>query len=438
VHWLKTFRAISRPRAAIAGIAAAGRGVAVCALGALGALGALAACAAVASLALASAQPAAAERAGARPTVTDVRIGAHSDFTRFVLELDAAPAYRVFALADPYRVVIDLPEIEWPALASGQNGGLIGELRYGLFTPTTSRVVLDLEGPASLREVFVIPPRDGKGYRLVVDLQPTDRNAFMASELDRRLVSEAALPLVRAALPAAPAVPSDPRPTVVIDAGHGGVDPGAIGVSGTYEKQLALDYALDLARVLEGRYRVVLTRDDDRFIPLRDRYRIAEQARGDLFISLHANIHSSGRIRGASVYTLSQDSSDAEAAALAAKENKADALGGVELSPHSDTVSHILIDLMQTDTLNLSRSFAEMLVDSLGERVKLLKNTHRFAGFAVLKSPSVPSVLVEVGYMSNAEEERQLKTAAHRRKVVESLAASVDRFFKLQTAMHSN
>ena len=376
----------------------------------------------------------------AKPRVEEVRIGAHPEFTRFVLELNAAPAYRVFALADPYRIVIDLPEIDWPAPASGQKGGLIGDLRYGLFTPTTSRVVLDLTGPASLRDVFTIPPRDGQGHRLVVDLERTDRTAFLATELDRRLVSREQLPLMRAALPAAPAVPSDTRPTVVIDAGHGGVDPGAIGVSGTYEKVLALNYAKALRSALEqsGRYRVVMTRADDRFIPLRDRYRIAEQAGGDLFVSLHANIHSSGRIRGASVYTLSQDASDTEAAALAAKENKADALGGVDLSPHSDTVSHILIDLMQTDTLNLSRSFANMLVDSLGERVKLLNNTHRFAGFAVLKSPSMPSVLVEIGYMSNAEEERQLKTEAHREKVTDGLLASIDRFFKLQTAMHSN
>jgi N-acetylmuramoyl-L-alanine amidase len=390
--------------------------------------------------AAALAVPAPAQAGTLKPQVTDVRIGAHSDFTRFVLELDRAPAYRVFALADPYRVVIDLPEIDWPEMATGQNGGLIDALRYGLFTPTTSRVVLDLEGPARLQEVFVIPPRDGKGHRLVVDLAKTDRATFMASELDRQLVSEASLPLVRAALPTPPAKPADSRPTVVIDAGHGGVDPGAIGVSGTYEKNLALDYALDLRRALEesGRYRVVMTREDDRFIPLRDRYRIAESARGDLFISLHANIHPSGRIRGASVYTLSQESSDAEAAALAAKENKADALGGVELSPHSDTVSHILIDLMQTDTLNLSRSFADMLIDSLGNRVEMLNNSHRFAGFAVLKSPSVPSVLFEIGYMSNAEEERQLKTEAHRRKVVGSLRDSVERFFKLQTAMHSN
>ncbi|WP_119167231.1 N-acetylmuramoyl-L-alanine amidase [Algihabitans albus] len=381
-----------------------------------------------------------AQSAMAKPRVTDVRIGAHLEFTRFVLELDAAPAYRVFALADPYRVVIDLPEIDWPTPASEQTGGLIGDLRYGLFTPTTSRVVLDLTGPARLREVFMIPPRDGQGYRLVVDLERTDRPTFLAAELDRRLVSREELPRIRTALPAAPPVPSDPRPTVVIDAGHGGVDPGAIGVSGTYEKVLALDYAKALRTALEGsgRYRVVMTRADDRFIPLRDRYRIAEQAGGDLFVSLHANIHSSGRIRGASVYTLSQGASDTEAAALAAKENKADALGGVELSPHSDTVSHILIDLMQTDTLNLSRSFANMLVDTLGERVKLLNNTHRFAGFAVLKSPSVPSVLVEIGYMSNAEEERQLKTKAHREKVTDGLVASIERFFKLQTAMHNN
>jgi N-acetylmuramoyl-L-alanine amidase len=379
--------------------------------------------------------------ASAAPSVDDVRIGVHPDKTRFVLELSESPRYRVFTLPDPYRVVIDLPQVDWTPVASAlpKGEGVISALRYGLFTPGTSRVVLDVLQPVSVESLFVLPPRDGHKSRLVLDLKPIERADFLRDERRRPIESAEILPAIRHAAFAAPApAPSaDPRPTVVIDAGHGGVDPGAIGVSGTYEKNLTLTYAKALQAALEktGRYHVALTRGDDHFIPLRQRVAMAEQAEGDLFISLHANTHPSHKIRGAAVYTLSENASDAEAAALAAKENKADLIAGVNLDGQTELVSQILIDLAQRETMNFSKSFANLLVRDIGERTKLVKNSHRSAGFAVLKSASVPSVLFEIGYMSNREEERQLSSAKHRARLVEAMAKAIDSYFEVQQAM---
>jgi N-acetylmuramoyl-L-alanine amidase len=219
---------------------------------------------------------------------------------------------------------------------------------------------------------------------------------------------------------------------VVIDAGHGGLDPGARGVSGALEKDLVLQYARELRRQLKasGRYRVVMTRDRDVVLPLRRRVARAEQAEGDLFLSLHANIYKSRGVRGASVYTLSEKASDAEAEALAAKENKADVLSGVSLDGQSEDVSMILIDLAQRETMNLSKDFANTLVRALGDTTRLLPKPHRSAGFAVLKSPTVPSVLVEVGYMSNRREEKLLRSPAHRKKISAALVKAIDNYFK--------
>lgn len=380
----------------------------------------------------------AATTVAAEPRVTDVRLGAHPDKTRFVMEISEAPPYRVFTLPDPYRVVIDLPEISWdiPDETAGETEtGLIEALRFGLFAPGTSRVVLDMRAPIEVTDVFVLPAADGKPHRLVLDIKEIAASAFLSDEKRRAITSEEPLPSTeRRVGESAPA--GDQRKTVVIDAGHGGVDPGAIGVSGTYEKDIALTYATHLRDLLEesGRYRVVMTRDEDIFLRLRDRVAIAQEADGDIFISLHANTHPSENIRGASVFTLSETASDSEAAALAAKENKADIIAGVDLRGQTDTVSQILIDLAQRETMNASKHFANLLVNELDGRVKLLNNTHRFAGFAVLKSPNVPSVLFEVGYMSNPEEERRLRSTDHRENVNRSVARAIDRYFEWQEA----
>ncbi len=384
---------------------------------------------------------AAAAPALAKPSVTAARIGVHADKTRFVMELSESPAYRVFTLPDPYRVVIDLPEIDWRLGGDRKpaSAGLIGDLRFGLFSPGTSRVVLDVKAPIKVRAVRVLPPSGGSGnHRLLVDLVEVGRAAFLKDER-RPIVSKRPLPKPRTpgAGTAQGGKVSGDRRVVVIDAGHGGVDPGATGVSGIQEKVLVLQYARELKRQLEatGRYRVVLTRTRDIFLPLRSRIEIAQRAEGDLFISLHANSHSRSSIRGASVYTLSERASDAEAAALATKENEVDVLAGLNLGVQSQDVSMILLDLAQRETMNLSKNFANTMVSEMGKATRLLKNTHRFAGFVVLKSPTVPSVLVEIGYMSNRKEEAQLRSKGHRVKVVSSIRHAIDRYFKWQEQM---
>ena len=373
----------------------------------------------------------------AKSSVTDVRIGVHPDKTRFVLELTEPPAYRAFTLPDPFRVVIDLPALEWSLGPQRivKGGGLVQGLRYGLFAPGTSRVVLDVAEPVDFAKVFSLPPNNGYGHRLVIDLKPISREDYFARSRTP-LVSSPPLPRAQqAALPLAPPKPQgDGRPVIVIDAGHGGVDPGAISRSGIYEKTLALDYAKELKRQIEagGRYRVQMTRESDVFIRLRDRVAYAQNSGAGLFVSLHANTHRKRDLRGAAVYTLSEKASDAEAAALAAKENKADAIAGIDLSDQPEVVSKILIDLAQRETMNQSKKFANTLVNQLSTAGPVLRNTHRSAGFAVLKSPIVPSVLVEVGYLSNKAEEKLLRTEAHRRKIAQAIVRAIDSYFASQ------
>ena len=221
------------------------------------------------------------------------------------------------------------------------------------------------------------------------------------------------------------------RRIVVLDPGHGGVDPGCIGSSGSYEKEIALATATEVAVLLEAskRYRVQLTRDDDEFISLEDRVARARQAHGDLFLSIHADAIPNSSVRGASVFTLSERASDAEAAALAQRENKADLIAGIDLSRHAPEVSNILLDLARRQTNNLSITLARKLVGELGRSVPLLTNSHRSAGFAVLKAPDIPSALVEIGCLSNREEERLLNMSGYQRKLAASIARSVNDYF---------
>jgi N-acetylmuramoyl-L-alanine amidase len=221
------------------------------------------------------------------------------------------------------------------------------------------------------------------------------------------------------------------RRMVMLDPGHGGIDPGAIGVSGTYEKYIALDTAQEVARLLErtGRYNVRMTRDSDQFIPLRERVILAQNAGADLFMSIHADANPDRQIFGASVYTLSEKASDAEAAALAARENHYDRVPGVKLAEHEPVVNEILFDLARRQTNNMSQRLAQAVVGELRHRVALLDNTHRSAAFVVLKSPDIPSALVELGCLSNRHEERELREASHRRTLAVSLARAVNDYF---------
>ena len=369
--------------------------------------------------------------AGAADTiVTDVRVGLHGKTTRLVLDLSKRVAFKVFTLDDPYRVVIDLPEVGWrlPAKPLPGRTGLLERLRYGLFKPGQSRVVLDILGPAAIDKAFMLEPVGARAFRLIVDLKVIGRDAFLEG-LGKPALAFSAIPPLPS--PSSPAPPRPRRRVLAIDPGHGGVDPGATGVSGVYEKSLTLSAAREFKIMLEknGRYRVVLTRGRDIFLRLRDRVAKSREAGAELFISLHADVIENRNIRGLSVYTLSEKASDKEAAALADKENKADLIAGLDLSNESPVVTNILIDLAQRETMNDSARFAAMLVKELGREVKILRNTHRFAGFAVLKAPDVPSVLLELGFLSNRFEEKALRNKAYRAKLGAALIRAVDQYF---------
>ncbi|HTY66920.1 MAG TPA: N-acetylmuramoyl-L-alanine amidase [Alphaproteobacteria bacterium] len=438
------------------------------------------------------------------PQVTGIEVREQGGATTISIDLSRRVDYRVFFLNEPMRAIIDLPPVGWalPATVPAPRG-LIAGYRYGLFDRDTSRLVLDLAGPARVQLVRydLLPGRTDQ--RLVIALEHTTQAAFedqiqpwtqsvtkqagvvaparAAAEavparatpavdvpraehppLERPSVEHPAVslptapaprpppalatpalavpttPRVAAVTPLAPGVrPSPRRPervhVVALDAGHGGVDPGTIGMGGIFEKNITLPTVLELRRQLEatGHYKVVLTRNQDIFVPLRERVAIARAANAELFISIHADSIRNRDTRGASVYTLSETASDAEAAALAAKENRADIIAGVNLAHENKEVTSILIDLAQRESMNRSATLASLLVDDLGRQIHLIPvKPHRFAGFAVLKAPDIPSVLIELGYLSNPGDEKLLTEGRERAKVAVAIRHAIDRYFQ--------
>ena len=300
--------------------------------------------------------------------------------------------------------------------------------RFRLFEAGTSRVVLDLSGPANVQKVFMLEPQGAFGYRLVVDLEPTSRSSFLADA--RKPVTRAAAPDI--AIQPSPGDRSQTGPyVIVLDPGHGGIDPGTISVIKVQEKQVVLDMAREIKRGIEQnpRYKVILTRNRDVYLPHRQRFEIARRAKADLFISIHADAIDNSRVRGATVYTLSETASDSEAAALAAKENKSDLIAGIDLSRETSEVTSILIDLAQRESMNYSARFANFLVPIMGENWIMRTNSHRFAGFLVLKAPDVPSVLLELGYLSNRQDAQLLISADGKRRISRAMVDAIDRYF---------
>ncbi|MDX5365515.1 MAG: N-acetylmuramoyl-L-alanine amidase, partial [Alphaproteobacteria bacterium] len=346
---------------------------------------------------------------------------------------------RVFTLADPYRVVIDIKGVPFnmSVMPEVRNLGVVTGYRYGRFEADTWRVVIDTAQPVELASNFVLDPQAGFGRRVVLDLAPTDAATFHRTAglpdgtQDSAAAAAAELADVAAVPMSPPAERLERRRVVVIDAGHGGVDPGALGSSGVKEKNVTLAFARQFAEELRntGRYEVHLTRDADIFIPLRERVSIARRQKADLFISVHADAIQRPDVRGLSVYTLSETASDAEAAALARNENQADLIAGLDLQGESPEVTGILIDLAQRETKNYSSRFARSLVDYASQQTKTLDPAHRFAGFVVLKAPDVPSVLVELGFLTNRDDEKLLTSATWRAGMAKTMSRAVDRYF---------
>jgi N-acetylmuramoyl-L-alanine amidase len=376
------------------------------------------------------------------PIVMSARIGEHTDRTRFVVELSDPLNLRTFTLNNPNRVVIDMPAVQWHLDGAPRptGHGSIKGYRYGLFRPGNSRFVIDLNQPVSVSGALVIPPESGFGYRVVIDLFPTTQAKFdgtsgWPADLKAR---EAQAERVASLPPAqAPAQPSSVKKTIIIDPGHGGIDSGTSGVNGLMERDLVLDEGLRLARALRANpnYTVYMTRDSDVFIPLRERVNVSRAHRADLFISLHADSNPDADVSGLSIYTLSESGSDKEAAALARKENQSDIIAGVDLGGENSAVAPILLDLEQRDTMNKSSRFAEFALSRLTRATDILpRQPHRSAAFVVLKAPDVPSVLIELGYLSNADDAAQMNTARWRNGVASAIAAAVERHFAPATA----
>jgi N-acetylmuramoyl-L-alanine amidase len=455
------------------------------------------------------------------PVASDARLAGDAKQTRFVLDLDRTIQFRAFALSDPYRVVVDMPQVNFrlPEGAGTNGRGLVRGFRYGLVMPGGSRIVIDLAGPAKVKNSYVLDSANGQPPRLVVDVEETDRASIVQSQgtppsqgpaptatqgatppqgnsagaaqalaeaaaqavssqaISSQAISSQAIspgsspptpqvappaaesrPALKPAIsdsqaaisppqtapaPAQPVAPADPRPVVVIDPGHGGVDNGT--QSGTeVEKSVVLAFGLALRDRLEksGKYRVVMTRTDDTFIPLADRVQVARLQGAALFVSIHADAlpKGEGDAQGATIYTLSDHATDAQAASLAESENRADAIGGVNLNDEPTDVADILIDLVQRETRTFSNRFARLLMGEMKNTAKMHKHPLKSAGFRVLKAPDVPSVLVELGYVSNKADMENLVSEGWRTRIVGSMAKAVDIFLakKLATVGASN
>jgi N-acetylmuramoyl-L-alanine amidase len=388
-------------------------------------------------------------RPNSGPAVIAARIAGDQMRTRFIADLNRPVGFNVYILADPFRAVIDLPEIGFrlPPGIGAAGRGLVKAYRYGRIGDKQARIVMDLAGPALIQKSFVIDPREGQPARMVVDLVATDRATFARLNRDagRDLAEQGgdSVPRPRPKPDGSPPPTGEQpdmgekdrespgRKVIVLDPGHGGLDPGAASRSGTLEKDVVLAFARVVKENLEAtqRYNVLMTRDSDSFISLADRVRFARNHHADLLIAIHADALRGRTVRGATVYTLSEKASDAEAQALAEKENGVDILAGVAHAEDSEQIAGILIDLTQRETKNSSVFLARRLVRQLEPVTLLTGHPHRSAGFRVLKAPDVPSVLLELGYLSNRADEKLLGSAEWRRKMAKAMVGAIDSYF---------
>ncbi|MEG6509321.1 N-acetylmuramoyl-L-alanine amidase [Methyloligella sp. 2.7D] len=367
----------------------------------------------------------------------DARLAGDRKRTRFIADLSSKVGINVFSLDDPYRVIIDLADVRFqlPTGIGKETKGLVRGYRYGLFAPGKSRIVLDVDGPVLVDKSFVLDANNGQPARLVVDLVPTDRKTFLEHAED----AGTQIAVAPKPLPPTADRPANAKPIVVLDPGHGGIDSGAVSPKGTQEKDVVLAFTELLSKKLKAtdKFEVVLTRDDDTFLTLRDRVAFAHKKGASLFLSIHADYYpkKAEAARGATVFTLSEKASDEEARALAANENLADAMAGVTLPEEPDAVvTDILIDLAQRETQNRSVVFAGSIMSNFEGQVHLHSRKPKSAGFLVLKSPDVPSVLLELGYLSNPEDEKLLLSDKWRENTADAVTQAVEGYFEQRIA----
>jgi N-acetylmuramoyl-L-alanine amidase len=384
-------------------------------------------------LAVATALPAAAD---APLKASAFKMAGDATQMRIVLQFDREPDPKWFLLRGPHRLVIDLPETAFMVERKSLRArGLIKNVRYGALSEGTSRLILTAKGPFAVDKVDVVADEKGDGFRLVADISASSDRKFDAALAEQAQTTGSTSASAKSDRLGKPTVKPAKRFTVVVDPGHGGIDGGAEGVAGTVEKAITLTFALELRKKLEetGKYDVYMTRDRDEFLPLDERVRIARQHEADLFISVHADTISRKGIRGATVYTVSDKASDAEAQATADRENLSDALAGIDMKQEDHAVADILVDLIRRETHTYSVRFARSLVGELSPAIELINNPHRSAGFRVLRAPDVPSVLVELGYLSNVQDEAQLRDPDWRARAADSISSAIAVFAAAKT-----
>lgn len=387
-----------------------------------------------------SEQPGRKANTAARTRATAAQIEGDSQRTRFRLELSAAVGANIYALSEPYRVVADLPDVDFalPAGSGRRPHGLISAYRYGLFEAGRARIVIDTTGPVGIENARFEP--GPSGGHLVFDIVRTTPERFAAQEQAQR---EASFRQSRFDDGVAPIPPGAKlRPVIVIDPGHGGPDPGTVAGPKLSEKDVVLAVGRQLRSLLAAtrRYDVHMTRDQDVFVSLDGRLRFSRKVGADLFISLHidalAEAGLAQSVRGASIYILAERASDESARLLADKENASDVLAGLENVPASDedNVRSILFDLVRRETANFSANFRNLLTSKLKSRISLAREPQRSAAFKVLKQAETPAVLIELGYMSHAEDRALIAKPEWQRQVAIAIAEAVETYFATRAA----
>jgi N-acetylmuramoyl-L-alanine amidase len=391
------------------------------------------------------AQPVSPAQVATPPQSEATAVGILGDKTEtlFQLTLTRGVTAEVYTLANPYRVIVDLPGVSFklPAESGRDARGLVSAFRYGQFDEGKARIVLDTTGPIAIAKAAMTNARSGPGVVLTIELKSTDAAAFGDGTGGGRKPPATAESPTDHATPALPKR-ATAKPIIVIDPGHGGIDPGAVGAANLLEKDLVLTVSRRVRELLEqsGRYDIVMTRARDVFVSLSERLKISRQAGADLFISIHADSIEQAyaqSIKGATVYTLSERASDAEARAIAEKENASDLIAGLDVAggEENDDVKNILLDLMKRETANFSAEFSRTLVAKLKSNISLSRDPERAAAFKVLRQTHAPSVLVELGYVSNPDESRQMQSARWQEKVAKSIVTAVDTYFSKRASV---
>lgn len=351
---------------------------------------------------------------------------------RIVVQFDREPEMRWFLMRAPNRLVFDLPEAAFGFDESELDPrGMVTEVRHGNLGKGNSRIIVSFDTPFEVERVDLLENESGPGFRLVADVVASSDAAFDAAMAEQVETTASTTTTRKADRLGSAGQQEGGRFRVVIDAGHGGIDTGAKGVTGTLEKTITLAFALELKKKLEDLdvYDVYLTRDRDLFLSLDERVRIARQHEADLFVSIHADAIRLKNVRGATVYTVSDKASDAEAAAKAIRENLSDEIAGIKVEDEHEEVADILADLVRRETQAFSIRFARSLVGELSTAIQLIPtNPHRFAGFRVLKAPDVPSILLELGYLSNGDDEVQLRDPQWRDRAADAICQAIAAF----------